>query len=129
MESRFFKNNNNVVMLFVLLGAVVFFLFIMPLVDKEFNVEAETIKEKLENVELNVKLDKNMCSRQCCKFTQWPIPHDLNEKIISEEQLDKYIGTNFSCNFGHGSGCLCVSRDDFDYLTNRGQNTSVMCSK
>jgi hypothetical protein len=52
----------------------------------------------------------------------------LNEKTIPDDQLKNYIGSNMSCNFGNGSGCLCVSKDDFNYLAERGGNSgSGMC--
>ncbi len=127
MESLFKKSDNNVLLL-VILGAVIFFVFIMPMLDKANASEEARLKEHLINTEPIVKLDKNMCSKQCCKFSQWPVPHDLNEKQIPEDQLKNYIGSNMSCNFGNGSGCLCVSKDDFNYLANRGGNSgSQMC--
>jgi len=128
MESQFKKSDNNVLLL-VILGAIIFFVFIMPMIDRANASEEAKLKEHLNNTnEPAVKIDKNMCSRQCCKFSQWPVPHDLHEKTIPDDQLKNYIGSNLSCNFGSGSGCLCVSKDDFNYLANRGGNSSSqMC--
>ncbi len=120
MESQIKKNNN--VLILVILGAIIFFIFIMPMIDRANISEESKLKENLNNTEPSVKLDKNMCSKQCCKFSQWPVPHDLNEKNIPEDQLKDYIGSNMSCNFGNGSGCLCVSKNDFNYLANRAGN-------
>jgi hypothetical protein len=122
------KKSNNNVLLLVILGAIIFFVFVMPKLDDANNKEHLNNLEKLINIEPTVKLDKNICSRQCCKFSQWPVPHDLNEQTIPEDQLKNYIGSNFSCNYGNGSGCLCVSKDDFNYLADRGGNSgSSMC--
>lgn len=131
MESQFKQSNNNVLIL-VILGAIIFFVFIMPMLDKANASEESKLKEHLNNTntEPTVKLDKNMCSKQCCKFSQWPVPTDLIEKTIPEDQLKNYIGSNMSCNFGNGSGCLCVTKDDFNYLANHGGNSnSSMCAQ
>lgn len=121
------KSDNNVLVL-VILGAVIFFVFIMPILDNKNSDDTNKLKEYLNNIEPIRKLDKNMCSRQCCKFSQWPVPSDLNEKTIPEDKLKDFIGSNMSCNFGSGSGCLCMSKDDFNYLANHGGNsTSSTC--
>jgi len=81
MESQFKKSDNNVLVL-VILGAIVFFVFIMPMLDKANASEEAKLKEHLNNIEPTVKIDKNMCSRQCCKFSQWPVPHDLKIMLV-----------------------------------------------
>jgi hypothetical protein len=123
MESQFKKSNNNV-LVFVVLGAIIFFVFIMPMLDRANASEEAKLKEHLNNTEPTNKIDKNMCSKQCCKFTQWPVPDDLIEKTIPEDQLKNYVGSNMSCNFGNGSGCLCVTKDDLNYLSNHGGNSN-----
>ena len=35
---------------------------------------------------------------------------------------NSFLPTNYSCNFGNGSGCLCVTKKNMDYLTHRGYN-------
>ena len=127
MESQFKKSNNNVLTL-VILGAIIFFVFIMPMLDRANASEESKLKEQLNNTntEPTIKIDKNMCSKQCCKFSQWPVPTDLIEKTIPEDQLKNYVGSNLSCNFGNGSGCVCVTKDDLNYLSSNGGN-STMC--
>jgi hypothetical protein len=129
MESQFKKSNNNV-LIFVVLGAIIFFVFIMPMLDRANASEEAKLKEHLNNTntEPTNKIDKNMCSKQCCKFTQWPLPDGLIEKTIPEDQLKNYVGSNMSCNFGNGSGCVCVTKDDLNYLSSHGGN-STMCGK
>ena len=110
----------------IILGIVVFFVFILPIIDNRKKQAVDEIKEKLENTSQK-KLDKNMCSRQCCKFTQWPLPAELRSKELPDDS--KYVANNMSCNFGSGSGCLCVTKDDLNYLSNRGSNASTtMCN-
>jgi hypothetical protein len=69
-------NIDNKVLLYVIIGAFVFFKFIMPDVDKKHKDIRTRVKERLENISMDQKLqnsdklDLNMCSKQCCKFTQ-----------------------------------------------------------
>lgn len=99
--------------------------------------EGEKKIEKLENVDDSNNLydyklldseiptiDTNKCGPECCKQTQWPVPFELGPKADSE-----YVGSNMSCNYGSGSGCVCLKKNDFDYLSSRGNNTaSDKCS-
>lgn len=63
----------------------------------------------------NMKLDLNSCSQSCCKHTQWLPPFINNNNNTSE-----YIGSNFSCNLGNGSGCVCYTQKNSNFLGNRG---------
>jgi len=121
--------NNNKILGFVILGAIVFFLLILPIIDNNNKKETDKIKEGLINTPEIKQLDKNICSKQCCKHVQWPPPHaTITKEIIDKDLKKKYIGTNFSCNSGSGSGCLCMTKDDFSYLANRGSNAGKnMC--
>jgi hypothetical protein len=128
MESNFKLNNNHTLVL-IILGIIIFFVFILPIIDNKNKQSINKIKESLSNTSEQLKLDKNICSKQCCKHVQWPVPHDAITKEISDKDMEKYIGTNLTCNLGSGSGCLCVTKDDFNYLSNRGSNAGkVMCS-
>jgi hypothetical protein len=114
-----FKTNNNI-MFIVILGAIIFFVFIMPMLydtDKE-----NKIIEENDNIQ-SVKIYDNICSRECCKFSQWAPPPELTEKKILNEISDNYIGSNMSCNGGDKGGCLCISKEDYNYLSNRGGNS------
>ena len=44
------------------------------------------------------------------------------DKDISAEELKSYIPTNFSCNLGSGSGCVCTTNEDYDQLNTKGGN-------
>lgn len=129
-----YRTNCNKTLLYILVGSIIFFVFILPMIDSCNEKENIELTERLENLNNNkninndednegiIKLDKNMCSKQCCKHTTWPSSVGDIEGDIKKEDLDKYIGSNLSCNFGNGSGCLCITKDDFNYLSNRGQN-------
>jgi hypothetical protein len=118
--------NDNYILLIIIGAAILFFVFVMPM------IESRNTKENLSNVNADSqipKIDTNICSKQCCKHAQWPLPNELLSKDIPEEKLANYVGSNFSCNFGSGSGCLCLTKDNFDYLAKRGTNAgSNMCS-
>ena len=109
--------NKNVV-IYAIIIAVIFFVFILPRLEKKFAQEQNQIREKMESLKGGniLKLDRNKCSRDCCLHTQWPAPH------MPEKKSDKYVGTNFMCNGGSGGGCLCVSKDDREYLAKRAHN-------
>ena len=73
------------------------------------------------NIDLN-KIDKNICSKQCCKFVQWPIPFNTRNPIVKDDVLDNFIPSNFACNGGENGGCVCLTKDNYKYLSNHGQN-------
>ena len=79
-------------------------------------------KETFENNVLPVKIDTNKCSRDCCGLAQWPVPSELLSNNISSEELKNYIPSNFSCNLGANSGCVCLTQNDYNYLSNHGSS-------
>lgn len=91
--------------LIIVVGIVFIYIkYILPLLYK--------YTENMSNVEQGLrKLDTNMCSKDCCNHTQWPVPH-------SKKSETKYIGSNLTCS----SGCLCVEKQDLEQLTRRGAN-------
>lgn len=96
----------------IIIGVLIFVFIILPMTREK----SKFTNTKSETKDI-VKIDENKCSRDCCKFTQWPVPH-------METKDNNNIGNNMSCNFGSASGCVCVSDDDFKYLSNRGMNAS-----
>ena len=128
-----FKLTNNQVLGLIILGAILYFVYVQPCVDTKF-------QETLQDLNPITKIDINKCSKNCCKFTQWPIKFELSansRNLISDnkpintntnEDTSQYIGTNYSCNFGQGSGCLCMTKEDLSIIENRGSNTN-MCNK
>jgi len=107
-------NTNEIILGLVL--AIVFYFVILP--------RLTDIKENMYPVtELNVvkKTDMNQCSRNCCKHSQWPVPH----MKIGNQINDGNVSTNLMCNNGNGGGCVCVSDKNHNYLTSRGNNTML----
>ena len=76
---------------------------------------------KNNNNKIIPKIDQNICSKQCCKHIQWPVPFNTKNPIISDSTLDNFIPSNLSCNGGANGGCVCLTKDDFNYLSNHGQ--------
>ena len=124
METNIRINDNQTLVL-VILFAVIFFVFILPIIDNNKKKEMNELRENLNNINQLRKLDLNKCSQDCCKHVQWPLPTDIRSKNVDEN----LIGSNLTCNFGSGSGCLCVTKDDFNYLASRSANAGTnMCS-
>ena len=107
-----FANKNTLV--YLLVGLAIFFIL---------------TNTKKENFETNsgltecYKMDTNMCSAACCG-QQWPLSFNTkNDPRIKEGELgDKYISTNMSCSGTMGTGCICASKKQYDFLSNRGNN-------
>lgn len=99
----------------------------MPLIEKCYLAERNSLKESLENVGHGPKLDLNKCSRSCCVNSGWPYPDELKPNDMTPQELENIIPTNFSCNLGsnNGGGCLCVSKNDYNYLSSRGTNAQT----
>lgn len=97
------KNNN------IIIYSIIFILFFII-----FNYNNI---EKLNNTNSEIiKLDTNICSKNCCNFTQWLPEHMKNKNLNSN-----YLPSNYSCNFGSNSGCVCVTKDDKEFIENHGQ--------
>jgi len=96
----------------------------------ENNTIKNTYTEQFDNYEIinnkNIpiaKIDKNICSKQCCKFEVWQPPFIVKNPNVDSIFMNKFIGTNLSCGNGPESGgCVCVTKNDFNYIANHGQN-------
>lgn len=114
------SSQENRIMLYVIIGTIVFFFLVMPILTREnFAEMAATTGIP--------KIDKNICSRDCCLHSQWPVAH----APINKDMAAKYIGSNMMCNNGGSGneqgGCVCFTKDNFDYLANRGTNAGERC--
>lgn len=117
-------------LIYAVVIALVFFLFIMPMLEASHNKEKNEIVEKLENVMIPLRIDTNKCSRSCCVNSGWPLPKELTEKDMSADELKNYIPTNLSCNLGsnNGGGCVCVKKEDYEILGSRAGNGVTGCN-
>lgn len=120
-----YLNTNKNVIIGSLVVLTIVIVFMLPKMEKMNNAEEEELKENFNNL-LIPKIDQHVCSRQCCKFTQWPVPFNTTNPSKttnqSEMNTDKYIGSNLSCNLGDtGGGCVCIEKSDYEYLSTHGQ--------
>lgn len=102
---------------------IFFFLIIMPYLDEENR------KDQIDNFSNLLidnpirKIDQNICSTQCCKHIQWPLPFNTTDPNVDPNLFKDYIGSNLSCNNGStGGGCVCVNKKDYEYLSKNGNN-------
>ena len=122
-----FNNKNNVVLFLIIVGVIIFFVYIMPMVDNNYyNHTLEKFKPSFNNATIDdsklVKLDTKRCSTSCCGLNQWPVPSDISDPSMSQEELKKYIPSNFGCTQGNSSGCLCLTQENSNYLNSHGNN-------
>ena len=80
------------------------------------------------------KMDMQKCSVNCCGLNQWTPLNDPNYGKISQDlnndygqwiydNYSHYVGSNFSCNNGDkGNGCICLSKNILNYMSNHGGN-------
>ena len=115
----------NKALIIIIIVIVVFFIVILP------KINNCNYKENLDNVNDDktstiLKVDEMKCSKQCCNQSQWPVPTDMLTHDMTDDEMTKYIGSNFSCNLGNGSGCVCITKPDLNYLSSRGTNAGLV---
>ena len=126
---------DNDMLFLTILISLIFIFFIYPKVIKKTNNEKFENDSKVMEIINNKcsydvpirqnyfpRIDKNICSKQCCKHIQWPVPFNTKNPIVSDDTLKNFIPSNLSCNGGENGGCVCLTKDDFNYLANHGQN-------
>jgi hypothetical protein len=135
------NTNDSFLILSILIGLLIFFYLYPNIMDQSkkegFQIDDQvnkliqsanapifidndsSIKENKSNA--IHKIDQNVCSKQCCKFIQWPVPFNTRNPTISDSTLDQFIPSNLACNGGANGGCVCLTKDDFNYLSNHGQ--------
>jgi hypothetical protein len=118
------NNKNNVALLLIIVGVILFFMFVMPMVDKNYYNQENFDSAPVDSTNNDniVKLDTKKCSSSCCGLAQWPVPSEIHDPSISQDELKNYIPSNFSCTSGEYSGCLCMTQNNSDYLNNHGNN-------
>ena len=71
------------------------------------------------------KLENKMCSKSCCS-PQWGVSPESDDRIQPNDLGTKFLPTNYMCSGDNpgdkGNGCVCVDKDTFSYLGNRGGN-------
>jgi hypothetical protein len=120
MQYKLVKSEESQSIICIVVVVAVFFLLILPQLEKMRSHEDSDIMEKFNNKLNNFhKIDTNICSASCCG-NQYPVGFDIKK----DDRLadGKYIPTNMTCTGHHGTGCVCVTKEQRDYLTERGDN-------
>ena len=78
----------------------------------------ENYGENEELTHLN-KVDTNICSSVCCNQQYWPTGIEQKDNRLKGRS---YAPTNFMCSGKTGRGCVCTTKEQLEYLTNRGNN-------
>ena len=113
------SSDKDTILVFGVILAFLFFTYIMPSLEKQFNKEKTSLKEGMEVIGNDNKIDKfdlKQCSKNCCLHTQWSVPH------LKNKPPKGYIGSNLMCANGSGGGCLCVTSKEMKNLEERGGN-------
>jgi hypothetical protein len=122
-------SDNTFLILAILIGILIIFV-IYPNIMSQNHSEGFQIDQQVNkiltdtiNKEKDVpKIDQRICSKQCCKFIQWPVPFNTKNPIVKDDVLNNFIPSNFACNGGENGGCVCLTKDDYNYLSEHGQN-------
>lgn len=70
-------------------------------------------------------LNFNLCSKSCCS-DQWPVPFKMPVDKMTCGNTDEFVPSNYFCNNGwQDSGCLCLKKDQADFVNSRGQNSDL----
>ncbi len=105
----FFNKNKNTIIIIV--AILFFFYFIVPSV----NIPR---LEKFDNVkDPNYKIDVMKCSANCCGYNQ--------QLGIANKLSGDYVASNLHCSNGVQSGCPCLTKQQHNFLSSRGENAVV----
>lgn len=69
-----------------------------------------------------MSIQHNLCSRSCCS-EQYPPPFKLKYDSYVCKNKDKFVPSQVMCNNTfQDSGCLCMTKEQAEFLTSRGGN-------
>lgn len=67
-------------------------------------------------------LQFNMCSKSCCS-EQYPLPFKMPVETAVCENASEFVPNNYMCNNAwQDSGCVCMTKDQANFLGSRGGN-------
>jgi hypothetical protein len=70
----------------------------------------------------NMTFQYNVCSKACCT-PQYPTPFSVPVDPMTCGSIGDFVPSNYTCNNGwQDTGCLCLTREQSDFLNNRGNN-------
>jgi hypothetical protein len=100
----------------------------IPLPEKGSYPWSDNIKEYGETEILDdgamgrMGLNFNLCSKSCCS-PQWPVGFDMPEDEFIKKSGKQFVPSPYTCNNGwQDTGCLCLEKDQAQFLDNRGNN-------
>jgi hypothetical protein len=68
----------------------------------------------------------NLCSPACCS-DQWPVPFSVPVDKMTCQSEDEFVPTSYFCNNGwQDSGCLCLKKEQSDFIDSRGLNSDYL---
>ena len=102
-----FRTDN--ILLITLLAILIYYMYCNKNNNQNEDFTSEDIKK-------NVEIHNLKCSKDCCKWNQWPVSFFKPDKNA--------IPTNLMCNHGDGSGCVCMNKKALKQLQNRGGNNN-----
>lgn len=69
-------------------------------------------------------LNYAMCSKSCCS-TQYPPPFPLDKDVVIDKIKSEFVPSSYNCNNAwQDSGCVCMTKNQKDFLSSRGGNCS-----
>ena len=70
----------------------------------------------------SMELQYNMCSKSCCS-PQYPPAFGTDYDALVCKNKDQFVASGYRCNNSwQDSGCLCMTKKQRDFLSNRGGN-------
>ena len=78
-------------------------------------------KDKYYPKDTNLLFADNKCCKSCCK-NLWPLPFDVDDCETCDDNKEKDVLSNYTCQGENGSGCVCVTKPEADLLDRRGNN-------
>lgn len=68
-------------------------------------------------------LTSNLCSKSCC-FPQYPLPFEMPVDPLLCNSEEEFVPSSYTCNNGiQDTGCLCMTKEQSQFLGRRGGNT------
>ena len=70
-------------------------------------------------------LNYSMCSKSCCS-PQYPPPFALDKDVVVDKMKGEFVPSPYNCNNAwQDSGCVCMTKNQKEFLSSRGGNCSA----
>jgi hypothetical protein len=67
-------------------------------------------------------LNYAMCSKSCCS-PQYPPPFEVDKDVVVDKMKGEFVPSPYACNNAwQDSGCVCMTKNQKDFLSSRGGN-------